>query len=98
MNDIAKSENFQNALQPAEVVNQVALIQQVMHEVMQDGQHYGLIPGCGKKPSLLKPGAEKLGMVFRLAPEFKIDKEDFPGGHREYIITCTMIHIPTGKI
>lgn len=46
----------------------VNLIQEVMRDVMQDGTHYGIIPGC-KKPSLWKPGAEKIMATFRIAAE-----------------------------
>jgi len=46
---------------------QVNLVQEVMKAVMQTGTHYGKIPGCGDKPTLLKPGAEKLASTFRLA-------------------------------
>lgn len=44
------------------------LIQSVMRDVMQDGTDYGKIPGTDK-PTLLKPGAEKLCVTFRLAPD-----------------------------
>ena len=37
-----------------------------MRSVMQDGQDYGVIPGTDK-PTLYKPGAEKLCVTFRLA-------------------------------
>ena len=47
---------------------QVNLIQEVMKAVMQKDTHYGVIPGC-KKPSLWKPGAEKLLVTFRIAAE-----------------------------
>ena len=30
-----------------------------MGAAMKDGEHFGKIPGCGDKPTLLKPGAEK---------------------------------------
>jgi len=50
-----------------EVRAQVNLVQEVMKAVMQNGTHYGKIPGCGDKPTLLKPGAEKLASTFRLA-------------------------------
>lgn len=50
-----------------EVRAQVNLIQEVMSEVMKDGHHYGKIPGCGDKPTLLKPGAEKLLLTFRIS-------------------------------
>lgn len=46
----------------------LALIQAVMRDVMQEGIDYGTIPGTDK-PTLLKPGAEKLCVTFRLAPD-----------------------------
>lgn len=47
---------------------QVNLIQEVMKAVMKEKVHYGVIPGCDK-PSLYKPGAEKLLSTFRIAIE-----------------------------
>lgn len=78
------------------VVGQVKLIQQVVGAVMKDGEHYGKIPGCGPKPTLLKPGAEKLSVTFRLVPEYKIDKTELPNAHREYEVVCLLTHAPTG--
>jgi len=82
-----------------DVVAQVGKIQQIMHQVMRDGEHYGVIPGCGKKPSLLKPGAEKLGFTFRLMPRFSGDQEprDLGNGHREYVIRCELYHVSSGQ-
>lgn len=57
------------ALTAAQIREQVNRIQEVMKSVMQDGQHFGKIPGCGDKPTLLKPGAEKLMMTFRLVAD-----------------------------
>ena len=59
---------------------QVNRIQEVMRSVMQDGQHYGKIPGAGDKPTLLKAGAEKLIMTFRLAPETEVEPLFLEGG------------------
>lgn len=39
-------------------------------KVMKSGKDYGVIPGTGDKPTLLKPGAEKLCSLFGLCPEF----------------------------
>ncbi len=82
-----------------EVVDQVQKIQRIMQAVMREGEHYGRIPGCGPKPSLLKPGAEKLGFTFRLAPKFYGENEprELQGGHREYIIRCDLQNINTGQ-
>ena len=86
------------ALTPERIRRQVNLIQEVMKEVMRDGEHYGKIPGCGDKPSLLKPGAEKISTSFALAPSYDIKRTDLQNGHREYEIICTLTHIPTGKV
>lgn len=40
--------------------------------LMVAGTDYGKIPGAGDKPTLLKPGAEKLASLFGLAPRFEI--------------------------
>ncbi|HPA21039.1 MAG TPA: hypothetical protein PLU30_25045 [Verrucomicrobiae bacterium] len=77
-------------LSPAQILDQVNLIQQVMRAVMRDGEHFGKIPGCGDKPTLLKPGAEKLAMTFRLRPEFAVEVIDLPRGHREVRVVCTL--------
>lgn len=75
----------------AEVKNQVNLIQHIMREVMQKDQHYGLVPGCGNKPSLFKSGAEKLSFTFKLRPiigEKDIIITTMPNDHREYSVHC----------
>jgi hypothetical protein len=76
---------------------QVQLIQEVMQAVMQEGHHYGVIPGT-EKPTLLKPGAEKLTMTFRLAPMLQVQARDLDDVHREYQVRCTLVHIPTGRV
>lgn len=47
---------------------QVNLIQEVMRAVMKEGVHYGTIPGT-PKPTLYKPGSEKLLSTFHIAIE-----------------------------
>lgn len=51
-----------------EIRAQVNLIQEVMRAVMQDGVHFGVIPGTDK-PTLYKAGAEKVLMTFRIAAQ-----------------------------
>jgi hypothetical protein len=85
---------------------QVNLIQEVMKEVMQKDQHYGVVPGCGNKPALFKSGAEKLAMTFRLRPIIKEHGEDvkitmLENGHRDYLVFChvynmTGVELATG--
>lgn len=85
-----------DAISPTRLIEQVTLIQNVMKSVMKDKEHYGLIPGCGDKPSLLKPGAEKLCFTFRMDPEFEIEVIEMGRAHREYRAKCTLYSINGG--
>lgn len=84
------------AMAVEEILAQVGLIQQVMGKVMIEGEHYGKIPGCGDKKTLLQPGAQKLTMTFRLAPEYQIQETNFDRGHKEYRVICTLRSIGSG--
>jgi hypothetical protein len=77
------------------VRQQVNEIQQMMDSVMKEDTHYGKI-AAGMDPTLLKPGAEKLCFAFRLDPEYDVTRHDLQDGHREYEVTCTLYHIPSG--
>lgn len=79
-----------------EMKQQVNLIQHIMRDVMRDGEHFGVIPGCGDKPALLKPGAEKLMLTFRLSNDVDTEMMDMGNGHREYRIKVTL-YSPTGQ-
>ena len=73
-----------------QVTDRVNLIHQVLEKVMQEGTHFGKVPGCGSKPVLFKPGADILAVTFRLVPQFQVTKTDLGNGHREYDVTCSM--------
>jgi hypothetical protein len=93
---VTKFENAVPAIMSAtDIKAQVNLIQDVMKTVMKDGEHYGVIPGCGAKPALLKAGAEKLSLTFRLSPRFEIQKVEMAGGHVNFQITCNIFNIQT---
>jgi hypothetical protein len=63
---------------------------------MVEGTDYGKIPGTNK-PTLLKPGAEKLGVMFRLDPQFQTTETYHPDGHLTVKTYCTIHHAPTGQ-
>jgi hypothetical protein len=84
MNEV---EVYRDPLTAVQVRAQVNLIQDVMKSVMQNGQHYGVIPGAGNKPTLLKPGAEKLMLTFHLSPDPIVEDLSTPDAHR-YRVTC----------
>lgn len=85
------------SLSIADLTRQVGTIQQAMEAVMKDGEHYGVIPGT-QKPTLLKPGAEKLCLLFRLAPRVRTDKTWHPDGHLDVAAYVTLEHVPSGLI
>ena len=94
---VVETQRSSMTLTAADIKAQVQLIQEVLQAVMQEGHHYGVIPGT-TKPTLLKPGAEKLAVTFRLAPIIKKEEQrDLPNGHREHKVIIELIHIPTGK-
>ena len=86
------------ALTPDDVMAQVHLIQSVMERAMKKDEHYGVIPGTGNKPTLLKAGAEKLNLTFRMAPDPQVEVIDLGKGHREYRVKVVMSSITSGKI
>jgi hypothetical protein len=85
-NEIALKEDQQYSV--STVVNRVKAVNDLYKQVMIKDQHYGVIPGTGTKPTLLKSGAEQILSLFQLAAKAeKTDVRDLPGGHREYIMT-----------
>lgn len=64
---------YRKPLTAVDIKAQVQLIQEVMKAVMEKGVHYGIIPGT-PKPTLYKPGSEKLLSTFRIGVE--PDSED----------------------
>ena len=58
---------------------------------------YGVVPGTGTKPTLLKPGAEKLPTFFGLAPVFVSEciVEEFGDDGREPLFFWVGPYLPT---
>jgi len=75
-NDIAVYD-VSKPLTLAQVKDQVHLLQEILKGVMTEGQHYGKIPGAGDKPTLLKPGAEKIMSTFQLWPDPEVEDLSF---------------------
>lgn len=68
--------------------------QQIVHQTMVVGQDYGVIPGT-QKPTLLKPGAEKIVKLLGLADTYEImDKqEDWQKAFFRFLIKCKLVSI-----
>lgn len=73
--------------------------QAIVHQNLVDGQDYGVIPGT-TKPTLLKPGAEKIAKLLGLADQYEIvDKqEDWSKPFFRYLIRCKLIHVATQSL
>jgi len=61
-------------------------------KVMKSGKDYGVVPGTGNKPTLLKPGAEKLCSLFGMVPDFDLIDciKDFDGGLFYFQYRCDL--------
>lgn len=80
----------------AELVNRLAVIEEAMKTAMKENIDYGVIPGTGGKPTLLKPGAEKLGALFQLDVQLDNQKIWHDDGHLTVICRANVYHQPTG--
>lgn len=99
MNELILKEDLGQMVEQTKA--RVNAVQHIYREIMQEGKEgggdYGIIPGCGKKPSLLKAGAEKLIMAFRLSAKISdVTEINLPGGHREYRV-LTSLYAPDGS-
>ena len=74
-----------------------SLIQSVMKSVMIKDVDYGKIPGCGDKPALLKPGAEKLMATFRLSAEPEVHDLSTEDAIR-YRVKIIVVNFVTGAV
>lgn len=69
-------------------------VQRALKGVMKAEVHYGMLPGT-RKNTLLKPGAEIILSMFRIAVDPVI--EDLStDDHIRYRVTCNGTHMPTG--
>lgn len=71
--------------------------QEIVRQSMRENQDYGVIPGT-KKPTLLKPGAEKIAKLLGLADYYDIlDKhEDWDRPFFRYLIKCRLVTVNSG--
>jgi len=78
------------SLNAAEMQLQVNLIQDILHKVMKQGTHYGVIPGT-QSQSLYKPGAEKIMATFRLAAD-PVVEDLSQGGEVHYRVKLRVLN------
>lgn len=80
------------------IADRYRAIREAVQSLMNEGVDYGKVPG-GSRPTLLKPGAEKLATLFRLRPVLaRIQSEEDWTGERHsgepfflYVYRCTLM-------
>ena len=80
------------ALTPAEAGKLVRDTHDICREILNEGTDYGVIPGTGSKPTMLKPGAEKLLAFFGLGHRMELveverDENKFVGVTYRCVVT-----------
>jgi hypothetical protein len=75
------TETLEQRLSVAQVMARRSAIQELMRNTMREEIDYGTIPGT-QKPTLYKPGAEKICSLFQLAPRVHITDMSTPDAVR----------------
>lgn len=83
-------------VEATELKARLDVIQEAQEKAMVEDTDYGVIPGTNK-PTLLKPGAEKLSVLFQLDVQLSNEKRWGPGDHLTVVSKATVFHAPTGS-
>ena len=81
-----------NLQQVSATMQKIAQFQAVVQKTLKKDHDYGVIPGTGSKPTLLKPGAEKILMLMGLTSEYKVIErvQDYDRGFFAFTVKCTL--------
>ncbi len=90
INSLSIIENT-NLQQIQGTLTKITQFQQLVQSQLKQNHDYGIIPGT-PKPTLLKPGAEKILMLMGLRSEFEIvdSTRDFEKGFFQYQVRCKL--------
>jgi len=101
---IMKSDMSLNSDDVKRLVDHLAIVKQVVSEVMREGKDgvgdYGITTGTGKRKALYKPGAEKLMKLFGLGVRFKVVENIFRPDENFalYSYEAEVYHLRSGTI
>jgi hypothetical protein len=81
-----------NLNQISSVMQKISQFQAIVQKTLRAGQDYGIIPGT-EKPTLLKPGAEKILMLMGLTSEYEVIEkvQDYDNGFFAFTVKCTIL-------
>lgn len=95
--------DFEFGITPEEAkkkLDGIKLFQAVVQKELQEGLDYGIIPGTGDKPTLLKPGAEKITKLLNCFDSYEemdsVERWDDKDAFFQYKIRCILSDITTG--
>jgi len=77
--------------QVEQIMHKIAQFQMAIRNTLLPNHDYGVIPGADK-PTLLKPGAEKILMLLGLSSEYELIQqvEDYEKGFFAYTVRCVL--------
>ncbi len=90
----APAPALEASMSVAQLVARLDLISEVKARAMTVNVDYGVIPGTNK-PSLYKPGAEKLAVLFKLDVQIAHEEVWLPGDHVTVIANATVFDAST---
>lgn len=99
MGEAQRTENYSLSLidnlnlnQVQQVMDKISQFQAVVQKTLRKDHDFGIIPGTGSKPTLLKPGAEKILMMMGVSSEYElIEKvQDYERGFFAYTVCCIL--------
>lgn len=100
----ADRDTMSKPLGAVEVRRQMGVIQDILESVLNEGVHYGKVPGV-QQPFLYKAGAEKLALAFRLRAEYELVDQllERGDGHTDLgfidvSYRCRLYHQGTGAL
>lgn len=90
-NEVISLLDSVDVAQVGNMLTKISQFQMVVQKTLKTGHDYGVIPGT-QKPTLYKPGAEKILMLMGLTSEYDIVEkiEDYDKGIFAYTIKCTL--------
>lgn len=98
MAEAQRAENYSlsvienlNINQVQQVMGKIAQFQAVVQKTLRKEHDFGVIPGTGNKPTLLKPGAEKI-LMMGVSSEYELIErvQDYERGFFAYTVRCIL--------
>ncbi len=80
-----------NVTQVPKALDKIIQFQTIIQKTLQPGRDFGAVPGTSK-PTLLKPGAEKILMLLGVSSEYQVleKTQDYSSGFFAYTVKCVL--------